>query len=268
MAASDLLYRLTHERLNLNTSPMNPFPLELYGHNLTHVAQQGAFPPLGGYEASVARIFQILLRKEKSRHKYNPLLLDLDGMRRWRVVMEVVRRMAAGEAPEPFSTRQVIALNYEALFANVPASLNSHAFVAPQRPLPDESEWEAALADSGSEERLDQLFAKYFPKGLWPPLEEWNAPNVVLARLQALFLAVRQAGGQILLFVNHFHWLLGGEQHRYAIDASGLLKPVLARREIQLIGACTLAQYRQYIERDGAIECRVQECSIRSDEEL
>jgi ATP-dependent Clp protease ATP-binding subunit ClpC len=247
---------------------MNPFPLEHYGHNLTHVAQQGVFSPLVGYEASVARIFQILLQQEKSRHKCNPLLMDLDGMRRWRVVMEVVRRMAAGEAPDPLPTRQVIALNYEALFANVPASLGSHAFVAPERPLPDESEWEAALADSGSEERLDQLFTKYFPRGLWPPLEEWNAPNEVLARLQALFLAVRQAEGRILLFIDHFHWLLGGEQHRYSTDASVLLKPVLARREIQLIGACTPAQYRQYIERDAAIERRLQECYLRSDEEL
>ena len=247
---------------------MDSFPLERYGHNLTHGAQQGVFSPLVGYEVSVARIFQILLRQEKSRDKYNPLLMDLDGMRRWRVVMEVVRRMAAGEAPDPLPTKQIIALNYEALFANIPASLESHSSVAPEQPLLDESEWEAALADSGSEERLDQLFTKYFPRGLWSPLEEWNAPNVVLARLPAIFLAVRQAEGQILLFVNHFHWLLGGEQQRYSIDASGLLKPVLARREIQLIGACTPAQYRQYIERDGAISRRLQECYLRSDEEL
>jgi len=247
---------------------MDSFPLEHYGHDLTHVARQGVFSPLVGYEASVARIFQILLQQEKIKNKCNPLLMDLDEMRRWRVVMEVVRRMAAGEAPEPFPTRQVIAQNYEALFANIPASLGSHAFVAPERPLPDESEWEAALADSGSEDMLNQLFTKYFPKGLWSPLEEWDAPNVVLARLQALFLAVRQSEGQILLFVNHFHWLLGGEQQRYPIDASGLLKPVLARREIQLIGACTPTQYRQYVERDAAISCRLQEWYLRSDEEL
>ncbi len=247
---------------------MDPFPLEHYGYNLTHVARQGVFSPLVGYEVSLARIFQILLQQEKIKNKCNPLLMDLDGMRRWRVVIEVVRRMAAGEAPDPLPTRQVIALNYEALFANVPASLSSHAFVAPQQPLPDESEWEVALGDSGSEDMVDQLFTKYFPRGLWPSLEEWNAPNVVLSRLQELFLAVRQAGGRILLFINHFHWLLGGEQQRYAIDASGLLKPVLARREIQLIGACTPAQYRQYIERDAAISRRLQECYIRSDEEL
>ncbi len=258
----------SRRRLILKTSPMDSFPLEHYGHNLTHLARQGVFSPLVGYEASVARIFQILLQQEKIRNKYNPLLVDLDGMRRWRVVIEVVRRMVAGEAPDPLPTRQVIALNYEALFANFPAPLRSHSFVAPQWPLPDESEWELALADSGSEDMLEQLFTKYFPGGWWPSLEEWNAPNVALSRLQALFLAVRQSEGQILLFINHFHWLLGGEQQRYQIDASNLLKPMLARCEIQLIGACTPVQYRQYIERDAAISRRLQECYVRSDEEL
>lgn len=247
---------------------MDSFPLEHYGYNLTYLAQQGVFPPLVGYETSVARIIQILLQQEKIRNKCNPLLVDLDEMRRWRVIIEVVRRMAAGEAPEPLPIRQVIALNYEALFANFPASFRSHSLVTPRRPLPDESEWKMALADSGSEDMLEQLFTKYFRGRWWPSLEEWNAPNEVLSRLQELFLAVRQAEGQILLFVNHFHWLLGGEQQRYPVDASDLLKPVLARREIQLIGACTPAHYRQYIERDAAISRRLQECYVKSDEEL
>src|SRR5260370_2375117 len=158
--------------LNLNTSPMDSFPLEHYGHNLTHVAQQGVFSPLVGYEVSVARIFQNLLQQEKIKNKCNPLRMELDGMRRWRVVIEVVRRMVAGEAPDPLPTRQVIALNYEALFANVPASLRSHAFVAPQRPLPDESAWEPALADSQSEASLDHLFTNTFPIALRPPFAQ------------------------------------------------------------------------------------------------
>ena len=247
---------------------MDSFPLERYGHNLTQLARQGVFPPLVGYDASVARIFQILLQQEQSRNKYNPLLVDMDGMRRWRLVIEVARRMAAGEAPDTFLPHQVIALNYEALFANSSASLRSHSVAAPRRPLPNESEWKMALADSGSEGMLDQLFTKYFPRGWWPSLEEWNAPNIVLSRLQEIFLAVRQAEGRILLFINHFHRLVGGEQQRYPIDASDLLKPVLARRELHFIGACTPIQYRQYIERDAAISRRLQECDVRSDEEL
>lgn len=252
----------------MKTSPVDSSPLDYYGHNLTRLARLGVFSPLVGYEASVARVFQILLQREKMRNKYNPLLVDLDGMRQWRVIIEVVRRMAAGEAPDPLPTQQVIALNYEALFTNFPTSLSSHSFMAPEQPSPNESEWELALSDSGSEDMLEKLFTKYFPVGWWPSLEEWNAPNGILSRLQALFLAVYQSEGQTLLFVNHFHRLLGGEQERYQIDARNLLKPTLARHEIQLIGACTPAQYRQYIERDAAIARRLQECYIKSDEGL
>lgn len=214
---------------------------------------------------SVARVFQILLRQEKGPNKYNPLLLDIDEGRRWRVVLEVVRRMATGEAPDPFPTQEVLALNYEALFARNAGSEESHVFVAPKQSLFDESEWKDVLAESGSEEMLERLFMKYFR---WSSLEEWQAPNEVLARLQALFLAVRQAEGRILLFVNHFHWLLGGGPQGYSLDASNLLKPVLAGREGQFIGTCTPAQYRQYIERDAAIQRRFQEFDVRSDKEL
>src|SRR5258708_14411421 len=136
---------------------MDAFPLKQYGHNLTHVARQGIFAPVVGYEASVARIFQILLRRGKDNHLYNPLLLDLDEGRRWRVVIEVVRRIAAGETPAPLPIREVIALNYEALFAKDAASLRSHSIVAPQRPSPDESEWELALAHSVSDEMFEQF---------------------------------------------------------------------------------------------------------------
>ncbi len=247
---------------------MDAFPLKEYGHNLTQVARQGGFAPVGGYEASVARIFQILLRRGKDNHKYNPLLLDLDEGRRWRVVSEVVRRIAAGEAPDSLSIREVIALNFEALFAKDAAPQRRRAMGAPQRSSPDENEWERALADSASDEMFEQFVKKYFSGNLWPELEEWNSPNEILSRLQDLFLVVRQSEGQILLFVDPFHSLVGGDQQPYYTDASGLLKPVLARGEIQLIGACTPAQYQQYIERDAAISRRMQEFDVRSDEEL
>jgi hypothetical protein len=178
---------------------MDAFPLKEYGHNLTHVAREGVFAPVGGYEASVARIFQILLRRGKNNHLYNPLLLDLDEGRRWRVVIEVVRRIAAGEAPGSLPIREVIALNYEALFARDAAPHRRRTMVEAQRPSPDDSEWELALADTTSDEMFEQFVKKYFSGGLWPELEEWNAPNEVLSRLQELFLAVRQSEGQILL---------------------------------------------------------------------
>lgn len=251
----------------MNPSEQETFPLQQYGHNLTHVVRERSIPPLRRYEVAVARLFDILLRWEDSRKKCNPLLLDADEVRRGQVVMEAVRRMAVGEAPEPLATREVIALNFEALFANVPAA-ESHQQATRPEPLVDENEWDLALGDAGSQEMVEQLLAKYFPKGLWPALEDWNPSNEIFARLQRVFLAVRQSQGRVLLFVNHFHRLLGCDPQEFSIDAAPLFKPVLARREIQLIAACTPEQYQQYIERDAAIARRLQEYHIQADEAL
>jgi hypothetical protein len=171
---------LVRRRLALRTFLTDPFPLERYGDHLTRLACQGAFSPLVGYEACVTRIFQILLRPTRS--KYNPLLLDSDEQRRLQVVTETVRRMAAGEAPEPLSTWQVVALNYEALFADLPPSPEDPFSVAP--PIKETAQ-EMSLARSVAEDGLDRLFSR-------PTPEQRNASRVVFSRLQALFLAVRQ----------------------------------------------------------------------------
>jgi len=245
----------------LTTSLNAVSPLVRYGHNLTLLAHQGVFSPAAGGDAEVTRIFQMLLqRQRKTTSHCNPMILDLDGRTRWPVIGEVIRRMALGEAPDPLPTTQVIALDYEALLSSNPNEEAAFKAAAPAPPAPEEDdpaldEWEPA-------EALDSLCKKYFPKGLWPPLEEWVAPDVVMQRLQALFLAVRQAEGQILLFVDHFHRLMGGELDRYPISGFNLLKPTLARGELQLMGACTLSQYRRHIERDQAIARHLQEVCL------
>lgn len=234
-------------------------PLERYGHNLTQLAQQGAFLPLAGSEAIVTSIFEILLRRQKTtnhHNHYNPIILDLEGTSRWPVIAEAIRRMAVGDAPDPLPTRQVIALDYEALLARTPDDEAAFKLAAPEPSPPEEDE--PALDEMDPWDALEYLFKKYFPKGLWPPLEEWVAPDVIMQRLQALFLAVRQSEGQVLLFIDHFHRLLGGDPDRYPIQAFSLLKPTLARGEIQLIGGCTLDEYRRWIERNGAIQLRMQ----------
>lgn len=73
---------------------------------------------------------------------------------------------------------------------------------------------------------------------------------------------MHEAKGTFILFIDHFHRLVAGERERYPIDAAGLLKPALARDRIQLIGACTLEQYRQCIECDAAINRRCQEVCL------
>lgn len=72
---------------------------------------------------------------------------------------------------------------------------------------------------------------------------------------------IRQAGN-IILFIDELHTLIGAGGAEGAIDASNILKPSLARGELQCIGATTLDEYRKYIEKDAALERRFQPIQV------
>lgn len=80
-------------------------------------------------------------------------------------------------------------------------------------------------------------------------------------RIKKVIREVTQAGN-ILLFIDEIHTIIGAGGAEGAIDASNILKPSLARGEIQLIGATTIAEYRKYIEKDAALERRFQPVSV------
>ncbi|MBC7235469.1 MAG: AAA family ATPase [Chloroflexi bacterium] len=75
-------------------------------------------------------------------------------------------------------------------------------------------------------------------------------------RLKASLEEIKQAEGNIILFIDELHTVVGAGAAQGAIDASNMMKPALARGELQCIGATTLDEYRQYIERDAALERR------------
>src|SRR5579885_1593192 len=75
-------------------------------------------------------------------------------------------------------------------------------------------------------------------------------------RLQAVMNEIRQAEGEIVLFIDELHTVVGAGAAEGSIDASNMMKPALARGELRAIGATTLDEYRQYIERDPALERR------------
>ncbi len=77
-------------------------------------------------------------------------------------------------------------------------------------------------------------------------------------RLKAVMDEVRQASGEIILFIDEIHTVVGAGAAEGAIDASNMLKPALARGELQCIGATTLDEYREHIEKDKALERRLQ----------
>ena len=77
-------------------------------------------------------------------------------------------------------------------------------------------------------------------------------------RLKAVLTEVKESEGQIILFIDELHTIVGAGKTEGSMDAGNLLKPMLARGELHCIGATTLDEYRQYIEKDPALERRFQ----------
>lgn len=81
-------------------------------------------------------------------------------------------------------------------------------------------------------------------------------------RLKAVLKEVKDSDGRILLFIDEIHMLVGAGKTEGAMDASNMLKPMLARGELHCIGATTLNEYREYIEKDSALERRFQKVNV------
>jgi ATP-dependent Clp protease ATP-binding subunit ClpB len=77
-------------------------------------------------------------------------------------------------------------------------------------------------------------------------------------RLKAVLKDVQSGHGQILLFIDELHTVVGAGAAEGAMDAANILKPMLARGELHMIGAATLDEYRKHIEKDAALERRFQ----------
>ena len=81
-------------------------------------------------------------------------------------------------------------------------------------------------------------------------------------RLKAVLNAVKASEGRIILFIDELHTIVGAGKTEGSMDAGNLLKPMLARGELHCIGATTLDEYRQYIEKDAALERRFQPVQV------
>ncbi|KAI3436547.1 hypothetical protein D9Q98_005963 [Chlorella vulgaris] len=81
-------------------------------------------------------------------------------------------------------------------------------------------------------------------------------------RMKAVLKEVADAKGQVVLFIDEVHLVLGAGKTEGAMDAANLLKPMLARGELRLIGATTLTEYREHVEKDAAFERRFQQVLV------
>ena len=81
-------------------------------------------------------------------------------------------------------------------------------------------------------------------------------------RLKAVLEEIKKSEGKIILFIDELHTIVGAGKTEGSMDAGNLLKPMLARGELHCIGATTLDEYRKYIEKDAALECRFQPVQV------
>ncbi|MBQ2471508.1 MAG: AAA family ATPase [Acholeplasmatales bacterium] len=81
-------------------------------------------------------------------------------------------------------------------------------------------------------------------------------------RLKAILNKVKESDGKIIMFIDEIHLIVGAGKADGALDASNMLKPMLARGELHCIGATTLKEYREYIEKDSALERRFQKVLV------
>ncbi len=81
-------------------------------------------------------------------------------------------------------------------------------------------------------------------------------------RLKAVLKEIKDSNGEIIMFIDEIHMIVGAGALEGAMDAGNMLKPMLARGEIHVIGATTLNEYRKYIEKDGALERRFQKVQV------
>ncbi|MCI8568040.1 MAG: AAA family ATPase, partial [Bacilli bacterium] len=81
-------------------------------------------------------------------------------------------------------------------------------------------------------------------------------------RLKKVLDEIKRSEGNIVMFIDEIHMIVGSGNTDGAMDTSNILKPLLARGEIHVIGATTLNEYRKYIEKDGALERRFQKIKV------
>ena len=186
----------------------------------------------GGLDPVIGREEEIqrVIQILSRRSKNNPCLIGEPGVGKTAIAEGLAQRIALGIVPETIRDKRVVVLDLSGM---VPDSvLNKRVVTLDLSGMVAGSKYRGEF-----EERIKKVLAE-----------------------------VKKAGN-ILLFIDELHTIIGAGGAEGAIDASNILKPSLARGEIQLIGATTIEEYRKYIEKDAALERRFQPVTVEEPDE-
>ena len=182
--------------------------LEQFGTDLTAKAKAGKLDPVIGRAAEIARVMQVLSRRQKN----NPLLIGEPGVGKTAVVEGLAQLIVADQVPDIISGKRVITLDVSALVAG--------------------SKYRGEF-----EERLKKVIKEVVKDG------------------------------NIILFIDEMHTIIGAGSAEGSIDAAAILKPPLSRGELQVIGATTTEEYRKHLEKDSALARRFQTVNVKEPSE-
>lgn len=177
--------------------------LDELAQNITNGAKAGLIDPVIGRDEEVARVIEILNR----RNKNNPVLIGEPGVGKTAIAEGLALKIAEGDVPNKLKNKELYLLDVASLVANTGIR-------------------------GQFEERMKQLITE---------LKERK---------------------NVILFIDEIHLLVGAGSAEGSMDAGNILKPALARGELQVIGATTLKEYRQ-IEKDAALERRFQPVMVQ-----
>ncbi len=225
--------------------------LEKYSTDLTAQARDGKLDPVIGRDQEIRRVIQILSRRTKN----NPVLIGEPGVGKTAVVEGLAQRIVAGDVPSTLQNKKLISLDLGSMVAG-PVLIG-----------------EPGVGKTAVVEGLAQrIVAGDVPSTLQnKKLISLDLGSMVAGskyrgefeeRLKSVLNEIKNANGQIITFIDEIHTIVGAGAAEGSMDAGNMLKPMLARGELRLIGATTLDEYRENVEKDPALERRFKQVYV------
>ena len=211
--------------------------LKKYGSDLTEMARNQKLDPVIGRDDEIRNVVRILSRKTKN----NPCLIGEPGVGKTAIAEGLAQRIVKGDVPDNLKDKTLFSLDMGSLIAG--AKFRGEFEERLKAVLNEVKKSDGEIIRFSDE--LNTIAGAKF-RG---EFEE---------RLKAVLAEIKKSDGKIILFIDELHTIVGAGKADGAMDAGNILKPMLARGELHCIGATTLNEYRQYIEKDAALERRFQ----------